>query len=370
MRITGLDVWVVNVPYTAPFVSSFETRSGTTRTVLRLRTDDGLVGWGETMHGDPVAALVRKLYAQYEGTDPFDIERQAKKLRMVPFFYGYLGYAAMACLEMACYDLMGRATGQPLYKLIGGSVRDRIPLTYVATPHEQAGDTGLLNDIRSAGAKLGIETIKLKGSADPREDVRRLELIRAEFPEATLRVDPNGPWPMAETIRLRERLGELDLEYLEDPCWGLEAMAQVRVALRIPLCTNMCVVRMEDIAPALRLGAIDVLHGDVHKWGGIASHRKLAGICEAAGWGMNLHSGGELGLSTAAHLHVAAATPQIGYAIDTVYYLFADDIIAEPLTISAGGLPVPTGPGLGVEPELAKLEHYAGLHDREGDLLL
>jgi glucarate dehydratase len=147
-------------------------------------------------------------------------------------------------------------------------------------------------------------------------------------------------------------------------------MAQVRAAVRIPLCTNMCVVRMEDIAPALRLGAIDVLHGDVHKWGGIAGHRKLAGICEAAGWSMNLHSGGELGLSTAAHLHVAAATPQIGYAIDTVYYLFADDIIAQPLTISVGTLPVPTGPGLGVEPELTKLEHYARLHEREGDLLL
>ncbi|HEX3780563.1 MAG TPA: enolase C-terminal domain-like protein [Pseudonocardiaceae bacterium] len=370
MRITGLDVWVVNVPYTAPFVSSFEVRSGTTRTVIRLRTDDGLTGWGETMHGDPVAALVRKLYAQYEDTDPFEVERQAEKLRMVPFFYGYLGYAAMAALEMACHDLMGRATGQPLHNLIGGMVRDRVPLTYVATPHEATGDEGLLADIRGAGTELGIDTIKLKGSADPREDVRRLELIRARFPDVALRVDPNGHWPMAETIRLGRRLTELDLEYLEDPCWGLEAMAQVRAALRIPLCTNMCVVRMEDVAPALRLGAIDVLHGDVHKWGGIASHRKLAGICEAAGWGMNLHSGGELGLSTAAHLHVVAATPQIRYAIDTVYYLFADDIIEQPLVIKDGALPVPTGPGLGVEPELAKLDHYARLHDRDGDLLL
>ncbi|HEV3360856.1 MAG TPA: enolase C-terminal domain-like protein [Pseudonocardiaceae bacterium] len=365
MRIIGLDVWVVNVPYTAPFVSSFEVRSGTTRTVLRLTTDDGLVGWGETMHGDPVAALVRRLFPQYEGTDPFDVERMAEQLKMVPFFYGYLGYAAMAGLEMACHDLMGRATGQPLYNLIGGSVRDRIPLTYVATPHED-----LLADIGAARDKLGMTTVKLKGSTDPRVDLARLEAIRAEFPDATLRVDPNGHWSVPETIRLAGRLEALDLEYLEDPCWGLDSMARVRSAVRIPLCTNMCVVRMEDVAPAIKLGSIDVLHGDVHKWGGIGSHAKLAGICAAAGWGMNLHSGGELGLSTAAHLHVTAATPLINYAIDTVYYLFADDIIGEPLTIRDGALAVPTGPGLGVEPDPDKLARYARLHDEQGDLLL
>lgn len=101
MRIETVDTWVVNVPLTQAFTSSFETKAGTTRTVVRVRTDDGVVGWGETMHGRPVATLIDKLAPKLIGTDPFELERMAKTLEMVPFFYGYLGYAALAGLDIA-----------------------------------------------------------------------------------------------------------------------------------------------------------------------------------------------------------------------------------------------------------------------------
>jgi glucarate dehydratase len=146
-------------------------------------------------------------------------------------------------------------------------------------------------------------------------------------------------------------------------------MAQVRARVRVPLCTNMCVVTFDDVAPALRLGAVDIVHGDVHKWGGIAPTRRLAGVCATLGWGMNLHSGGELGLSTAAHLHVAAATPQIRYPIDTVYPRYADDILPTPLPLAGGVMRPPLGPGLGVAPDEDRLRHYARRHATEGDLL-
>ncbi|MGH8791781.1 MAG: enolase C-terminal domain-like protein, partial [Stackebrandtia sp.] len=113
-----------------------------------------------------------------------------------------------------------------------------------------------------------------------------------------------------------------------------------------------------------------VVHGDVFKWGGVAPVKRLAGICATVGWGMNLHSGGELGLATAAHLHVAAATPQIGYPIDTVYNFFSDDIVDEPFSIVDGDLAVPDGVGLGVEPDPDKLARYADLHAEQGDLLM
>ncbi|HYH33073.1 MAG TPA: enolase C-terminal domain-like protein [Pseudonocardia sp.] len=373
MKISRLELWVVNVPYRRSFVSSFEVRRGTTRTVLRLTTDDGATGWGETMHGAPTAALIRKLFDTYRGTDPFDVEGTAARLRMVPFFYGYIGYAALAGLEMACYDLIGRVVGQPVRNLVGGQVRTSVPITYVATPDEDpAADTarGLADDVGSAIATLGVGAVKLKGSSDPRRDVALLSGLREAFPELALRVDPNGHWDVSETLRLAGAIEELDLEYLEDPCWDLEQMAQVRARVRVPLCTNMCVVRFEDVAPALRMGAVDVVHGDVFKWGGINPTRRLAGICETVGWGMNLHSGGELGLSTAAHLQVAAALPQLRYAIDSVYYLFEDDILPERLTIAGGAMELPPGPGLGVEPSVERLEHYQQRNAREGDLLL
>ncbi|ADD42987.1 mandelate racemase/muconate lactonizing enzyme family protein [Stackebrandtia nassauensis] len=372
MIIDGIDVWVVNVPYRSAFVSSFEVRRGTTRTVVRLRTDTGLVGWGETMHGDPVAALTRKLFDTYRGRSPYDVEAVAAELAMVPFFYGYLGYAALAGLEMACHDLMAKAAGQPLHRLIGGGMTDRIALTYVLTPPEDTGaaTADAIADEAADAVTRGYRALKLKGSHDPAIDLGYLEAIRERLPDLALRVDPNGHWPLARTLQYARRIEELRLEYLEDPCPDLATMAQVRERVRVPLCTNMCVVRFEDVVPAIELGAVDVVHGDVFKWGGIAPTKRLAGICATTGWGMNLHSGGELGLATAAHLQVAAATPQISYPIDTVYYLFEDDILSSTLPIVDGELAVPDGPGLGVEPDLDKLAHFASLHSEQGDLLL
>lgn len=372
MRIDALDVWVVNVGYRSAFVSSFETRRGTTRTVIRLRTDDGLVGWGETMHGEPVAALVTKLFERYRGTDPHQTAARAAETEMVPFFYGYLGYAAMAALEMACHDLMARAAGVPLHDLIGGRTRDRVELTYVATPPEDGADAArrIVEDVAAVVDADGYPAVKLKGSHDPAVDLGYLEALQERFPDLPLRVDPNGHWPLPATLAAAARIEAVGLQYLEDPCWGLSAMGQVRARVRVPLCTNMCVVRFEDIAPALEIGAVDIVHGDVFKWGGIVPTMRLAGVCAAAGWGMNLHSGGELGLATAAHLHVVAATPEIGYPIDTVYYLYEDDILPEPLVIEHGSFAVPGGVGLGVEPDMDKLAHYAARHDRDGDLLM
>jgi glucarate dehydratase len=144
-------------------------------------------------------------------------------------------------------------------------------------------------------------------------------------------------------------------------------MSQVRAKIRIPLCTNMCVVRFEEFAPAMRLQAVDVIHGDVYKWGGIAATTALAAHCETFGLGMNLHSGGELGIATAAHLAVVSSTPVLSRAIDSMYYLHEDDIV-EPLVLRDGKLKVPGGPGLGVVVDEEKLAHYAAVNAREGDL--
>src|SRR5690606_31587550 len=104
-------------PLRSAFASSFETKTGTTRTVLRLRTDDGLEGWGETMSGRPVADLIERLAPQVVGHSPFELEAMHQRLTMVPFFYGYHGYAALAGLDVACWDLIGKASGQPLVNL-------------------------------------------------------------------------------------------------------------------------------------------------------------------------------------------------------------------------------------------------------------
>ncbi|GAB3823990.1 mandelate racemase/muconate lactonizing enzyme family protein [Kribbella italica] len=374
MIITGIDVQVVNLPLTSPFRSSFETKTGETRTVVRIRTDDGQVGWGETMWGAPVARLTEQLAASLIGKSPFALEEFHATHTMVPFFYGYVGYAALAGLDVACWDLMGKITGRPLTDLIGGRVRDTVPITALITRADapDANDADLPAALADHAAKVvaegGFTAVKLKGTKDVDGDVRIMRALRDRLPEAELRVDPNAAWSVPESIRAGLRLEELDLEYLEDPCWGIDGMAQVREKIRIPLCTNMCVVAFEDFAPAMRLGAVDVIHGDVYKWGGIKATKDLAAHCETFGLGMNLHSGGELGIATAAHLAVVASTPVLNRAIDSMYYLHDDDII-DPIPLHDGRLTVPDGPGLGVRVDEDKLAHYAALNAREGDLV-
>jgi len=373
MKITEADVWVVNLPLTNPFTSSFETKTGETRTVVRIRTDTGVEGWGETMWGAPVAALVRKLAVELIGTSPFALEAFHRKHHMVPFFHGYLGYAALAAIDVACWDAMGKATDQSVTDLLGGAVRDEVPITALITRADAPGASGaelaqaLAEHTVRVVAEGGFEAVKLKGTKDVRGDVEILRALRAALPEVNLRVDPNAAWSVPDSIRAGLALEELDLEYLEDPCVGIEGMSQVRAKVRIPLCTNMCVVRFEEFAPAMRLQAVDVIHGDVYKWGGIAATKALAAHCETFGLGMNLHSGGELGIATAAHLAVVSSTPVLSRAIDSMYYLHEDDIV-EPLVLRDGKLKVPDGPGLGVVVNEEKLTHYTAVNAREGDL--
>jgi glucarate dehydratase len=111
MIITDVDVQVVNLPLTNPFTSSFETKVGETRTIIRIRTDEGIEGWGETMWGAPVAHLVRQLADSLIGTSPFALEAFHRRHTMVPFFYGYIGHAALAGLDVACWDVIGKVTG-------------------------------------------------------------------------------------------------------------------------------------------------------------------------------------------------------------------------------------------------------------------
>jgi glucarate dehydratase len=129
----------------------------------------------------------------------------------------------------------------------------------------------------------------------------------------------------------------------------------------------MCVVRVEELAPAVRAGAVDVIHADIHKWGGLGPTLALYGVCQAFGLGVNFHSGGELGISTACHLHLAAVLEQLSYPIDSMYYLLQDDILTERIPFEDGALRVPQGAGLGVEVDLDRLEHFARLNQEEGD---
>lgn len=372
MRITAIDTWVVNVPLRVAFASSFETKTGTTRTVIRVTTDDGHVGWGETMHGRPTRAIVDRIKGDFLGLDPRATQEVARRSTMVPFFHGYLGYCAIAGLEMALFDLVGKATGIPFHLMLGGATTQEVPITALLTRAEapEAAPSELPQALARAACTMvaegGFRSLKFKGSRDVRFDVAVMRELRRALPETGLRVDPNAVWSVPESLWAARELEELDLEYLEDPCGGIEGMARVAAVTRTPLCTNMCVVRLEDFAPAIRLGAVQVVHADPHKWGGVHASLAMHAVCRAFGLGVGLHSGGELGISMACDLGLAAALG-IDYPADAMYYLLVEDVISEPLTVSGGTIAVPQGPGLGVDVDPEHLAEFAARNEKEGD---
>jgi glucarate dehydratase len=158
---------------------------------------------------------------------------------------------------------------------------------------------------------------------------------------------------------------DYDIEYAEDPTWGIEGMGLVRRDVPMPLATNMCVVNFDQIPLAVRTRCIDIILSDVHYWGGLASNKKLAGVCETFQIGLGMHSDRELGISTAAQLHLAAALPFMSYAPDSHYHHQSDDIITKPFQYKNGCFAVPEGPGLGVEIDRDKLAKYSKLHEKK-----
>lgn len=378
MKITSFKVVPVNVPLKAPIRWAWGIRTGVTRNIIFLQTDEGIEGIGETMGGAGIYNLIQDMGKKLIGRDPSHYEPILAQFQLVPYFSGYNGLAALGGLEMAMWDLVGKGRGCPVYELLGGAVRTEIQHSAYVFMRYRSGDQGgettpaqIAEWCRDLMRESGFSVLKVKaGVMPPEHDVAILQALRAEFGDKVkLRVDPNGVWTPETTLRLRNAFLELGLEYLEDPTWGLEPMARLRQEIPIPFATNMCVVDFEHIPTALKLGAVDVILADAHKWGGLWATKKLGVICEAFQLGLSLHSGCELGISTVANLHLGACIPKMTYAIDTHYMHLQDDIIEGGLlTFRNGALKVPDGPGLGVALDPDRFERYAELHRKEGHL--
>lgn len=378
MKITRITATAVNVPLAAPIRWSWGVRRATTRIIVKMETDEGVTGYGETMGRVGVDAIhyeSRKLI----GESPFDIERIVAFLRPRPYFFGYAGYGRIAGIEMACWDIMGKATGRPVYDLLGGAWRGRdvdiCGYVFTRGRNESTGEGGettpeeLLNFSKKLVAEHGFRHLKLKvGASHPDVDIATIRMFREAFgPEMGLRIDPNGTWSPQTAIRICQALRDCNLEYIEDPTWGIEGMARVRRDIDTPLSTNMCVVDFDQIPVAFRLNAIDVVLGDIHKWGGFAASKKLAAVCDTLLWGMCIHSGAELGISELAKLHLAASTPAIRYAIDTHYPHIADDILeGGKLQYHDGKMTVPDAPGLGAVIDEERFARYAEANRKAG----
>lgn len=343
------------------------------RAIVRLRTADGLEGLGEGPGGGLFVQELRAAAKHVVGADPYHLER----LRVL---IGEGRGRVFSALECACLDLIGKATGRPVYDLLGGPVRRRIPFAAYMFFKERGDDDwgealtpeAMVRQAELFHERYGMTVFKLKGGVlDPWEEVRTMQLLRARFgPRAGLRIDPNAAWSVETSLRVAEQLRDTYLEYLEDPTAGIEGMSQVARHTPTPLSTNMCVTNFGHVAPAFRASAVQVVLGDHHGWGGLLAFRHLGVVCKSLGWGLSQHSNSHLGISFAAMIHAGAAIPQLTYASDTHYPWNPADIVNETdrFRFRDGAIDLWDAPGLGVTIDEEKLAAAADAYTRRGSL--
>lgn len=348
MKITGMDIIPVAFPDPPLRNSTGCHEPFAIRTLVKLTTDDGFVGWGETYGGTQACENLEAARPHAIGADPFAVNALHARVPEARTF---------SPLEVACLDIAGQALGQPVYNLLGGKLRDPVEFAAYLFYHFDCPQYGecltpeaMVEQARRLVSEHGFRALKLKGGVlPPDEEIETLRLLRQEFgPDFRLRHDPNAIWSVETSIRVTNAL-EGVLEYMEDPTWGMEGMAEVHRHVNVPLSTNMCLVAFGHFPEGIRLQAVDVVLSDHHYWGGLRATQEMDKICHTWGLGVSMHSNSHLGISLAAMLHAAAATPHLTYACDTHYVWIEEDLLeGGKRTFQDGTMSVPGGAGLGI----------------------
>lgn len=368
MRITRIETIPVQVPINqeravrggrgAHTVSPF--------VLVRVHTDAGLVGLGEVSctpiwSGEDQVTACHMIRSYLEppllGADPTEVERLS----------GLMGRAlagnvfTKAGVEMALWDLVGKAAGLPLYRIFGGAVREFVPTKFSVSGVEPERAAA----IASWAVAQGFRAMKVKVGIDPEGDVARVRAVRhAVGPDVKLGVDANGGWAPRVAIQTIRRLCEFDIYFAEQPVPPLDVawLADVRRQVPVPIMADESLYTLQDAMALIRAGAADVLSIYVGKGGGIGAGRKVAALAEAAGLTCTVGSNLELGVASAAMIHLAMASPGIGaeeFPCDILGpFFYEGDVLAEPLPIRAGSARPLERPGLGVELDEALVARY------------
>jgi glucarate dehydratase len=343
------------MPLDAPMWWTGGLYPGTSKIIVEVETDQGIVGLGEA----PSVDVLRSIEAMGErltGRDPIDIAG-CEALCMPPWQIvqntdDSSVVKAFGAIEIALWDIRGKAWNQPLYQLLGGAVRKRIPFTeYFAFRPEREGKGGETSPeavvdyclrMREAHGSTFFEGKLIQG--DPLLEIETVRRLREALgPGAMIRLDSNMQWSLTTARRVLREIEPHDVRNYEDPVASFEEMAQLRRHSAIPFSSHL-----PDIRRAVALGVPDTIVTNFAVLGGIGRAIRFIGACEAMGVGFWCYSG-DAGVCTAAYLHVTAATPWIHEPSQSLFrWQVADVIEGGPFRQTENVVPVPEGPGLGV----------------------
>ena len=356
MKITAISTAMVSVPYRIATTWSKGSGRRTFNLIVRIETDDGLIGWGESVGSSVHNAknLVDREFAPLLlGENPVNYARIRNKLELA---LDYLPGAnwAFSGVEMALSDLKGQVSGLNVVDLLGGRLTDSVEYigyVFIDTPEVNAAQA-------KAFVEHGHSTLKMKIGRDIAADETRLKAVRdAVGKKITIRVDTNAAWTREDAVKNIDRLSQYDIEYVEQPLsrWDIEGLAELRLKSRIPIAADESCGTFRDAVGLIAARACDILVVYVSQAGGMFEAKRIADFAAEKGVRCVMGSASELGIATLAQAYTVASSPGFRGAADTHVHLQEDDVLDPPLALTGGLIRLPAAPGMGVVVSQQKL---------------
>ena len=354
-------------------------------TTVRVHTDEGVVGLGETfpMASMETAAIHGPIARQVLGEDPRDIQAIRDDLATYFNYYGHAGaeWRALSGLDIALWDLKGRLVGEPIYQLLGGRAREEIPAyntsydseyDFMREPvalAESLLDQGItsmkiwpFDEFAAKTRGQRISTNDLEAGLEPLARIREAVGDRMD-----VAIEGHGLWALPPARKIARAVAEYDPMWIEDLIrkGDYDAYARLDEAANVPLCASERLLGRYEFGQALNTGVVDIVMPDLCWTGGISEARTIAEMAEARHLPVAPHNSGGPVLHFA-NAHLATAIPNL-YVMETIrdrYDGWHQNIVTEPLPVRDGTLEPPDGPGLGTEFDESLLDHEATTVER------
>lgn len=374
MKIKEIESFIANVPYKHRENSSRVNRDGVTEVIVKMTTEDGLVGWGECCSGADVLSIQKALESSYPiilGRNPWNRHAIASDFFMNGLWdlRAMTGNYVFAGIDMALWDLCGKAAGIPLYQFFGGIRRQKVNYFWYLSQDTPEGIRKQCQD----GIQKGYHVFYLKTGVNFEAELKMVEVIRQTIgSQGKIRVDSNGAWSVNEATRYLAELDRFKIDFAEQPVAAdpIRNMQELKTKTPVALCSNEGLWTVSDTWEVIHNRVADVINFSAYWVGSLSHFHHLSHAAHYEGIKVCKHTHGEMGIAAAAHQHILLTLPNIVEGQQQTASVMDEDILVDRLPIHDQPYwGIPQGAGLGIEVDELKLKKAMNRFEKEGQYM-